>query len=118
MASNIVVSTPQRITASATWTEITAASPAAGKETLVDVIITNFDADAATVMYAIKSSAPSADTDANDIEILDGLPAALGDAGHKWTLSSLLIPDGSKLYVKSDQTDTRVTCSGYKQTVP
>lgn len=118
MASNLITSVPQRFTATATWTEITAATPASGKEKIVDVIIVNFASAAATIYWAIKTTTPTVDTEANDMEILSKLPAAEGDAGHRWTISSLVIPDGQKLWVKSSQADTRVTCSGNLQTVP
>ncbi len=118
MASNLLSSAPQRFTAVDTWTEITAATPAAGKEKFVDVAIVNFAAAAATVYWAIKATTPTVLTEANDMEILSKLPTAVGEAGHRWTIPSLVIADGQKLWVRSSQADTRVTCAGNSQTVP
>lgn len=115
MASEIYYN-QTRITASATWTQV--ATPASGQEILVDVSIVNWTANANTVLVAIKSSSPSADTDAQWKYVLLKSPASGTDAGYEAGIEGLLIKDGDKLYVKSDQTDTRVLVEGFSEVVP
>lgn len=113
MASE-VVSENTRITAAATWTEVAGATKGltgfnADNDTAsLDVLIQNFDADPNTVLVAITatSTAPAADTDANYSEVLDNLGKLQLD---------VLLKNTQHLWVKSDQTDTRVLVTGYKE---
>lgn len=113
MASNLQRSRA-RITASATWTSV--ANAPADHEQMLDVVISNWDADANAILVAIttSSSAPGADTDASFYQSL----AAKGSSGDRLSLTGLILKAGEYLWVKSDQTDTRVDVSGVDQLVP
>lgn len=105
-----------RITTAATWTAC--ALPDVGSELLIDFLIENWTANTNTVLVAIKTSAPSADTDASWKFVLAKSPVAPTDAGQRGGLTKLLLKDGEMLYVKSDQTDTRVEAMAITQVVP
>jgi hypothetical protein len=106
-----------RITSADTWTEVAGATKGvtAGHKADIDFIVTNLDADANNVLIAITatSTAPSADTDAFTKVTLSALAA--GASSHIFTGERLLLPSSHHLWVKSDQTDTRVMVSGYTE---
>lgn len=102
-----------RITSSGTWTEVLGSNKglagfASGDNAEADVLIQNWSGSLNTVLVAVtsSSSAPNADTEAfYTAELLDNgfveLKAVLTGTEHLW--------------VKSDQTDTRVNVSGVKE---
>lgn len=107
-----------RITSAATWTEVAGAS-ASGKTAIpgtdrgfLDITLCNFDADANTVLVALTadSTTPSADTDAFFTAILSANVA--GASAHLATLERVYLPEDAHIWVKSDQTDTRVLVNG------
>lgn len=107
-----------RITSASTWTEVAGAS-ASGKTAIpntdrgyLDITICNFDADANTVLIALTadSTTPSADTEAFYTAILSA--SAAGSNAHVVTLERVYLPEDAHIWVKSDQTDTRVLVNG------
>lgn len=112
-----------RITSAATWTEIAGASGTgktaitSGDRAFLDVLIANFDADANTVLIAVTpdATAPTADTDAFDQTILSA--SAEGANAHQYLLERVYLPSDAHIWVKSDQTDTRVLINGRTEAV-
>lgn len=121
MASSLI-RTRTRITAANTWTEVCGATKglAAGFEGLIDIAIANWATANATVLVAITdtSTAPSADTAADWTRVLNPAPTAPTSSGYECYLEGLLLRDGNHLWVKSNQTDTRVAVAGTFKAVP
>lgn len=105
-----------RITSASTWTEVAGATKglsgfASGDVAELDVLIQNWVANNNTVEVAITatSSAPSANT-----ESLKRVLAAAESSGDYFQVQ-IILTGTEHLWVKSDQTDTRVTISGTKE---
>lgn len=99
-----------RITSAGTWTEVCGATKglsgfASGDVAHIDFLAQNMDVDDATILVAITatSSQPSADTDAFLVQV---------KAQYATIQLKLILTGTQHLWVKSDQTDTRVLVQG------
>lgn len=105
-----------RITSASTWTEVAGSNKglngfASGDVAELDVLIQNWSASLNTVEVAITatSSAPASDT-----EFFKQKLAGAENSGD-FTQLQVILTGAEHLWVKSDQTDTRITVSGTKE---
>lgn len=107
-----------QITSADTWTEVAGADGTsktaigATHRANLDLTVTNLDADPNSILVAITpdSTAPSADTEAFYKGTLTALAAGVNS--HVATFERVFLPAGAHLWLKSDQTDTRVLVNG------
>lgn len=99
-----------RITSAATWTEVAGSNKglngfSTNDVAELDVLIQNWDADDATILVAITSDDQEPASD--DVATL----REVKKENEKIQLQ-VILKGAAHLWVKSDQTDTRVTVSG------
>jgi len=102
-----------RITAAATWTEVAGSNKglsgfASGDVAELDVLIQNWDADENLVEVAITatSSSPGSNVESYKKKL------AAAEESNDFAQLQFILTGTEHLWVKSDQTDTRITVSG------